>query len=39
MKCPLCKTIDLLMSERRSIELDYCPQCRDVCLIAMNSTN
>jgi Zn-finger nucleic acid-binding protein len=32
MKCPLCKTIDLLMTERRSIELDYCPQCRGVWL-------
>ena len=32
MKCPVCKTIDLLMSERRSIEIDYCPQCRGVWL-------
>ncbi|HEY2609087.1 zf-TFIIB domain-containing protein [Paraburkholderia sp. RL18-103-BIB-C] len=32
MKCPLCKTTDLLMTERRSIEIDYCPQCRGVWL-------
>ncbi|KAA1004223.1 hypothetical protein FVF58_33215 [Paraburkholderia panacisoli] len=32
MKCPVCKTIDLLMTERRSIEIDYCPQCRGVWL-------
>ncbi|MFM0341734.1 TFIIB-type zinc ribbon-containing protein [Paraburkholderia fungorum] len=32
MKCPVCKTTDLLMSERRSIEIDYCPDCRGVWL-------
>jgi Zn-finger nucleic acid-binding protein len=32
MKCPACKTPDLLMTERRSIEIDYCPQCRGVWL-------
>ena len=32
MKCPLCKTTDLLMTERRSIEIDYCPDCRGVWL-------
>lgn len=32
MKCPVCKTTDLLMSERRSIEVDYCPDCRGVWL-------
>ncbi|ASW01478.1 zf-TFIIB domain-containing protein [Paraburkholderia aromaticivorans] len=32
MKCPVCKTTDLLMTERRSIEVDYCPDCRGVWL-------
>ncbi|CAB3725823.1 TFIIB-type zinc ribbon-containing protein [Paraburkholderia rhynchosiae] len=32
MKCPVCKTTDLLMSERGSIEIDYCPDCRGVWL-------
>jgi Zn-finger nucleic acid-binding protein len=32
MKCPVCKTSDLLMSERQGIEIDYCPQCRGVWL-------
>ncbi|MFM0715126.1 zf-TFIIB domain-containing protein [Paraburkholderia strydomiana] len=32
MKCPVCKTTDLLMTERRSIEVDYCPVCRGVWL-------
>ncbi|MDR7009477.1 MULTISPECIES: TFIIB-type zinc ribbon-containing protein [Paraburkholderia] len=32
MKCPACKTTDLLMTERRSIEVDYCPNCRGVWL-------
>lgn len=32
MKCPVCKTTDLLMSERRSIEIDYCPVCRGIWL-------
>lgn len=31
MKCPLCN-IDLVMSERQGIEIDYCPQCRGVWL-------
>ena len=31
MKCPVC-TIDLQMSERQGIEIDYCPQCRGVWL-------
>ena len=29
--CPACK-IDLVMSERQGIEIDYCPQCRVVWL-------
>jgi len=32
MKCPVCTTIDLVMSERSGIEIDYCPQCRGVWL-------
>ncbi|MDD5058831.1 MAG: zf-TFIIB domain-containing protein [Sideroxydans sp.] len=32
MKCPICTTTDLLMTERMGIEIDYCPQCRGVWL-------
>lgn len=32
MKCPVCPTIDLLMTERQGVEIDYCPQCRGVWL-------
>jgi len=31
MKCPIC-SVDLVMSERQGIEIDYCPQCRGVWL-------
>lgn len=31
MKCPLCD-IDLVMTERQGIEIDYCPKCRGVWL-------
>lgn len=31
MKCPVCK-IDLVMSERSGVEIDYCPECRGVWL-------
>lgn len=31
MKCPTCP-VDLLISERHGIEIDYCPQCRGVWL-------
>ena len=31
MKCPVC-TIELKMSDRQGIEIDYCPQCRGVWL-------
>ena len=27
MKCPVCD-VDLGMSEREGVEIDYCPQCR-----------
>lgn len=32
MKCPVCSNVDLLMTERQSIEIDYCPNCRGVWL-------
>jgi uncharacterized protein len=32
MKCPTCTTVDLVMSERQGIEIDYCPSCRGVWL-------
>ena len=32
MKCPVCKTPDLLMSDRQGIEIDYCGTCRGVWL-------
>jgi uncharacterized protein len=32
MKCPVCTNVDLLMSERQGIEIDYCPNCRGVWL-------
>jgi Zn-finger nucleic acid-binding protein len=32
MKCPVCQTPDLLMTERAGIEIDYCPTCRGVWL-------
>lgn len=32
MKCPVCVTSELLMTERQGIEIDYCPQCRGVWL-------
>ncbi|MBR7799252.1 zf-TFIIB domain-containing protein [Undibacterium fentianense] len=32
MKCPVCTTCHLLMSERQGVEIDYCPQCRGVWL-------
>ncbi|MDX1992865.1 MAG: zf-TFIIB domain-containing protein [bacterium] len=32
MKCPVCKTVDLVMTDRQGIEIDYCPNCRGVWL-------
>jgi Zn-finger nucleic acid-binding protein len=32
MKCPICKTVELKISERQGIEVDYCPECRGVWL-------
>ena len=31
MKCPVCN-VDLVMSERQGVEIDYCPKCRGVWL-------
>ena len=31
MKCPHCD-VNLLMSERQGVEIDYCPECRGVWL-------
>jgi uncharacterized protein len=31
MKCPICD-VDLVMSERQGVEIDYCPKCRGVWL-------
>ncbi len=31
MKCPSCN-VNLVMSERNGIEIDYCPECRGVWL-------
>ena len=31
MKCPRCQ-IDLMISDRRGIEIDFCSQCRGVWL-------
>ncbi|MGV3652760.1 MAG: zf-TFIIB domain-containing protein [Noviherbaspirillum sp.] len=32
MDCPVCKSVNLVMSERQGIEIDYCPNCRGVWL-------
>lgn len=32
MKCPVCTDVNLAMSTRQNIEIDYCPQCRGVWL-------
>ncbi|PKL60566.1 MAG: hypothetical protein CVV33_02020 [Methanomicrobiales archaeon HGW-Methanomicrobiales-4] len=31
MKCPTCN-VDLLMGERLTVSIDYCPQCRGIWL-------
>ena len=31
MNCPVCN-VQLIMSERQGIEIDYCPKCRGVWL-------
>lgn len=30
MKCPVCKDVTLLMSQKNGIEIDYCPECRGI---------
>lgn len=32
MRCPVCTSATLVMSERQGIEIDYCPDCRGVWL-------
>ncbi len=32
MKCPTCPQVDLVMTERAGVEIDYCPTCRGVWL-------
>lgn len=32
MKCPVCKEPNLVISERKGVEIDYCPECRGVWL-------
>lgn len=32
MRCPICQNVDLVMSERQGVEIDYCPQCRGIWL-------
>ncbi len=32
MLCPVCQTVDLRMTDRQGVEVDYCPSCRGVWL-------
>ncbi len=32
MKCPVCTDVTLLMSEKKGVEIDYCPECRGIWL-------
>lgn len=32
MKCPNCKDETLAMTEKKGVEIDYCPNCRGVWL-------
>lgn len=32
MNYPVCSNVQLVMTERKGIEIDYCPQCRGVWL-------
>lgn len=32
MKCPTCENVNLVMTDRQGIEIDYCPECRGVWL-------
>jgi hypothetical protein len=31
MKCPICN-VDLVITDRQGIEIDYCPKCRGIWL-------
>jgi Zn-finger nucleic acid-binding protein len=28
MKCPICKDVNLVMTDRQGVEIDYCFECR-----------
>lgn len=32
MLCPACKDVNLSMTDRQGIEIDYCPNCRGIWL-------
>ena len=32
MKCPVCKDVTLLMTDKKGVEIDYCPECRGIWL-------
>lgn len=32
MQCPVCNDTQLTMTERKGIEIDYCPNCRGIWL-------
>lgn len=32
MQCPTCDNVQLAMTARQGIEIDYCPQCRGIWL-------
>ncbi|MEL7238140.1 MAG: zf-TFIIB domain-containing protein [Planctomycetota bacterium] len=32
MKCPVCVTPDLKITDRAGVEIDYCPECRGIWL-------
>lgn len=32
MECPVCDDVELRMTERSGVEIDYCPRCRGVWL-------
>ena len=32
MLCPACDNVNLAMTDRQGIEIDYCPQCRGIWL-------
>ena len=32
MKCPVCQNVNLILTDRQGVEIDYCPECRGVWL-------